>query len=262
MRDLKFAQAEGPLGESIRYSLWQKGKRFRPTLCLLWAEAFGISPQRVLPLAMAVEMLHTYSLIHDDLPCMDDDDVRRGEPTNHKIFGEDMALLAGDALQAEAFAVIAGGHVHDAKIGMHLVQLLAEAVGSQGMVGGQAVDIRAEGKVLSRDELLQMHAMKTGALIRLASEGVAVVAGLPLAKQQCMRRFGEELGLAFQLADDLLDSSEQKLEPGSFPALVGWAAAQEMLSQVSKQAFALLCELGIEKGPLHDLVQFNLERRN
>ena len=172
-----------------------------------------------------------------------------------------MALLAGDALQAEAFGVLGQGYRQDPEIGLSLVRLLTEAIGIKGMVGGQAIDIRAKDKKLDREMLLRMHAMKTGALIRLACEGAAVALGLPFEKQKLIRNFGEEIGLAFQLADDLLDSSPQNLEPGSFPELVGWSATQKMLAEVTERAVQILIQLGIEKGPLHELVRFNVERK-
>jgi geranylgeranyl diphosphate synthase type II len=248
------------LQASVRYSLLQTGKRFRPVLCMLLCEEFGVPPQRALPLSAALEMIHTYSLIHDDLPCMDDDDVRRGQPTNHKKFGEALALLAGDALQAEAFGWIARGYPQDSGVVAKLVLLLAEAAGSLGMVGGQAIDMGLDGQVLDLQKMRVMHAMKTGALIRLACEGAGVVMGLPAEKQKTLRQFGENLGLAFQIADDLLDSTEEKIEAGSYPALLGLAASRQALCEVTQESLAHLQSLGLTRGSVYDLVKYNEQR--
>ena len=216
------------LKQSIAYSYSRGGKRFRPVLSLLIAETFAVHPQRVLPWAMAVEMIHTYSLIHDDLPCMDNDDFRRGEPTNHKKFGETTALLAGDALLTEAFALIAQSYKEDPAIGLRLVALLSQAAGLFGMVGGQAIDLEFQKLKPSFADLEQMHLMKTGALIRVSAEGAALICGLPSEKIQLCRQFGERLGLAFQIQDDLIDAKE-KQEPGSFPEVLGLEQTENYL---------------------------------
>jgi len=247
------------LKDSITYSYSRGGKRFRPVLSLLLAEGFAVHPQRVLPWALAVEMIHTYSLIHDDLPSMDNDDFRRGEPTNHKVFGETTALLAGDALLTEAFGHIANSYWEEPKLGLHLVSLLSQASGILGMVGGQAIDLEFHRQKPSLDELELMHRMKTGALIRASAEGAALICGLPIEKIQICREFGENLGLAFQLKDDLLDSGEKE-EPGSYPGVVGLEKTRDYLFEVTENAKQNLQQLGISKGPLYELVQFNLER--
>jgi geranylgeranyl diphosphate synthase, type II len=249
------------LKKSMQYSSLQNGKRFRPVLCLMVSDAFGIGPQKVLPFACAVEMIHTYSLIHDDLPCMDNDDFRRGEPTNHKVFGETTALLAGDGLLTEAFVLISQAYADSPAVAIELVGLLGKAAGITGMVGGQAIDIKAQEKLPDLDGLSQMHSMKTGALIRVSCEGAAVAGGLPREKRGIIRDFGAELGLAFQLADDILDSSAGKLEKGSFPDLIGLAETKAYLDQVSRRSSGLLRQLGIEKGPLHELVEYNRLRK-
>ncbi len=250
------------LKKSIEYSLLQGGKRFRPVLCLLIAESFGVSPQRILPWAMAVEMIHTYSLIHDDLPCMDNDDLRRGQPTNHKVYGETTALLAGDGLLTEAFSVVADGFSQESQIGLRLIQILSEAAGIRGMVGGQALDIEAKKEKLGIQELNLMHSLKTGALIRACAEGTAVACGLPIEKVQICREFGAQLGLAFQVKDDLLDSSEGKLESGSFPEVLGLEKTQNYLQEITHQAGDKLKKLEIFDGLLHDLIFFNQNRQN
>lgn len=258
-----FAHLQGLklLESSVRYSTFQSGKRFRPALCILICEQFGVHPQRVLPLAATIEMIHTYSLIHDDLPCMDDDDERRGLPTNHVKFGEAMALLAGDALHAEAFGHIAKSYAQDPAMAIRLIELLAEACGPLGMVGGQAIDIQQE-KLTEISDLKKMHEMKTGALIRFCCEGASVVMGLPQDKQKLLRHFGESLGFAFQLADDLLDSQEENLEIGSYPALLGLTKTREILDGVTQDCFATLGKLGIEQGPIYELVKFNATRKS
>lgn len=248
------------LKKSISYSYSRGGKRFRPLLALLVAETFAVHPQRVLPWALALEMIHTYSLIHDDLPCMDNDDFRRGEPTNHKVYGETTALLAGDALLTEAFGHLATSYGEDPQLGLRLVGLLSQAAGLAGMVGGQAIDLEFHEEMPTRSQLEVMHRLKTGALIRASAEGAALICGLPAEKTRLCREFGESLGLAFQIQDDLLDSVETD-EPGSFPAVEGHEKAKEFLLKVSDQAQENLRQLGVFDGPLFELLQFNLQRK-
>jgi geranylgeranyl diphosphate synthase type II len=261
LTDWQLPEARGisRLQESMGYSLLKGGKRFRPMLSLLIAETFAVHPKKVLPWAAAIEMIHTYSLIHDDLPCMDNDDFRRGEPTNHKVYGETTALLAGDALLTEAFAHISDKYAGEPAIGLSLVSILSKAAGLFGMVGGQAIDLESQKSLASLDELKLMHQMKTGALIRASAEGAAVICCLPADKILFVRKFGEDLGMAFQLKDDLLDSNDE-IELGSFPAVLGLAGTSDYLSQVSQSALNSLTLLDITKGPLVDLVEFNLYR--
>ncbi|MFN7727674.1 MAG: polyprenyl synthetase family protein, partial [Bdellovibrio sp.] len=247
------------LHKSVEYSLTRGGKRFRPVLSLLIGEAFAVSPKRLLPWAVAVEMIHTYSLIHDDLPAMDNDTVRRGEPTNHMVFGEATALLAGDALLTEAFGVIAFGYESEPHIAVSLIRLLTEAAGLRGMVGGQAIDLKSKLSVLELSELIRMQEMKTGALIRVSSEGAALICGLPSSKQKLCREFGANLGFAFQLQDDLLDSTETT-EKGSYPDKLGLEKTKEKLLEVSAQARDCLKQLELSNGELADLIQMNLDR--
>lgn len=245
------------LRKSFEYSLVRGGKRFRPVLSLLLAEEFGVSPKRILPFAMAVEMIHTYSLIHDDLPCMDNDDIRRGEPTNHKVFGESTALLAGDALLTEAFFLLSTAYEDQPAIAVKLIRLLSEAAGILGMVGGQAIDMKAKGLLPNQTELEHMHAMKTGALIRVSCEGAAVASSLLPEKIQNAKEFGAHLGFAFQLADDLLDSVEGQIEKGSFPDLIGLEKTKSLLMHTSEKAIQSLQNMGIQSGNLHQLVEYN-----
>lgn len=202
------------LQEAMAYSLMAGGKRIRPVLALETCRMCGGRLEDALPLGCAVEMVHTYSLIHDDLPCMDDDDLRRGRPTNHKVYGEAMAVLAGDGLLTGAFQVLAqeGGALSPAQL-LQAVECLACAAGAWGMVGGQALDMDGEGKELSLTELERLQSLKTGALISAAAEMGAIAAGGSEEQRQAVRRYAQALGRAFQIRDDMLDviSSDQEL---------------------------------------------------
>ncbi len=261
LKSWELPEAKGiqKLQEAMAYSLCKGGKRFRPMLSLLIAEAFAVHPKKALAWATAVEMIHTYSLIHDDLPCMDNDDLRRGVPTNHKVFGETTALLAGDSLLTEAFHLISSEYSQEPAIGLKLVAILSSAAGLLGMVGGQAIDLESQKSAASFEELKLMHQLKTGALIRASAEGAAVICCLPSEKILFCRKFGEDLGMAFQLKDDLLDSAEE-IETGSFPALLGLEGTTKYLDEISQSALNALALLDIGEGPLVDLVDFNLYR--
>lgn len=245
------------LKKSMEYSLLGGGKRFRPLLSLIFAETFGVSPKEVAPWALAVEMIHTYSLIHDDLPCMDNDDFRRGEPTNHKVFGESTALLSGDALLTESFLVLTKNY--RSELSAKLVYLLSEAAGMRGMIGGQSIDMLSKIKKLSRDEILFMHQTKTGALIRVAVAGSAEICGLPEEKKKFATEFGEHLGLAFQMKDDLLDSQES-IEVGSLVEIIGQNETEKLLAETSQRAKSGLLNLDVTTGPLMGLIEMNLNR--
>ena len=193
--------------DSERYSLFAGGKRIRPLLTLEFCRLFGGEDAAALPFACAVEMIHTYSLIHDDLPCMDDDDLRRGKPTNHKVFGESTALLAGDALLTGAFEAAASNREAGAEISAKAVAYLANCAGRYGMVGGQIMDLEGEKKKLTLDELIKLHSLKTGALISAAAVLGALAAGVDF-DDTCMEdvvTYAEKIGLAFQIVDDILD---------------------------------------------------------
>ena len=196
-----------PLYDAARYSLLAQGKMLRPSLVLAAAHAFGAEANLALDPACALEMVHTYSLIHDDLPCMDDDDLRRGKPTLHKVFPEGIALLAGDYLLTYAFEVIAHAPRLSLDQKLRLVQILSRAAGSQGMIGGQAADIDAAGEEIDEASLLQMHRGKTGALLAAALQFGAVVGGAPESLFVPLENLGVEIGLAFQFLDDLLDAT-------------------------------------------------------
>lgn len=192
---------------SARYSLLAGGKRIRPTLMLAFCETLGGNIETALPYACAIEMIHTYSLIHDDLPCMDNDDLRRGKPSNHKMFGEDIALLAGDALQALAFEIMLSPDALS-KAGLNgakAAHILADECGISGMVGGQVIDLETEGKDPDLDTIREMYSKKTGALIRAACTMGAVLSGADDTLVSAARLYAEKIGLAFQIVDDILD---------------------------------------------------------
>lgn len=230
--------------EAMNYSLLAGGKRIRPVLMMAVYESFGLSEDDILPFATALEMIHTYSLIHDDLPSMDNDDLRRGKPTNHVVFGEAMAILAGDALLNLAFETALSAPF-DAERKLKAVALMAKASGYLGMIGGQVVDLEGEKRKLSLSELKEMHAMKTGALIRAAAEMGCALSG---KDSGLLSEYAENLGLAFQLKDDILDEtatveelgknigSDIKNDKSTFINLCGMEKAEEMLNEATNKA--------------------------
>lgn len=247
------------LAEAMLYSAGAGGKRFRPVLSLLVADLFGCPRQQVLPFAIAVEFVHTYSLIHDDLPCMDNDDFRRGKPTNHKVFGEASALLAGDALLTEAFLTIAEAYQETPAVAVTLTRILSQAAGLRGMVGGQAIDLKAS--QLSSEELTHLHELKTGRLIQVAAEGAAVIAGATESQRTSVAKFGALLGLAFQIADDILDQDDKDQGPRSFITLLGLEGTQKYLNEISESAFTALQELPERSSILEAMIAFNQQRK-
>lgn len=259
--ELPQGAAIAELRKSMLYSATNGGKRFRPVLSLLVGELLGASTEKVMPFAAAVEMVHTYSLIHDDLPCMDNDDMRRGKPTNHKVFGEDFALLAGDALLTEAFLLIVENYSDSSFLTGQLCRLLSEAAGIRGMVGGQAVDLRAGDRVMSLEELTHLHRLKTGALIRLSVEGAAVIAGAKPSDVESLKKFGEGLGLAFQIADDVLDHGEKGQDLRSFTGVLGLEDTKKYLAEVSANILSDLHKVSAEAPMLEYLIGFNQNRQ-
>jgi len=248
------------IADSIEYSLLNGGKRFRPSLGLKLSESLGTHPKIVLPWLLAVEMVHTYSLIHDDLPCMDNDDIRRGKPTNHKIFGEDIALLAGDALASEAFLLIAEHYSERPEIALFLVTELARAMGPLGMVKGQVMDLQSKKIALQKDDILEMHHLKTGALIRVVILGVAKLLGLPEKKVAQLAEIGTQAGLAFQLKDDLLDSA-QSIEAGSLPSCIGISNTEQLLKNTYDKVLEILADLNMSDSPFAEILHFNQTRK-
>jgi geranylgeranyl diphosphate synthase, type II len=240
-----------PLREAMSYSLMAGGKRMRPILLLAACEALGGDRNRALPVACAVEMVHTYSLIHDDLPAMDDDDLRRGKPTNHKVFGEAMAILAGDALLTHAFYIAIqafrkGGAPADQVLAV--MEELSELAGAKGMVGGQAADLLGEQGVTRLDELDRIHTRKTGDLIVFSLKAGGRLAGAAPGHLAALERFGYNIGLAFQIQDDILDvagderklgkplKSDEKQLKVTYPYLMGLDASRERVEKLTSEA--------------------------
>ncbi|MUM78673.1 polyprenyl synthetase family protein [Pseudodesulfovibrio sp. F-1] len=262
---------------SMEYSLLAGGKRLRPVLTLAWASMLGSDPARVMPFAASLECIHTYSLIHDDLPAMDDDDLRRGKPSNHKQFDEATAILAGDGLLTEAFSLMSEAalvHGLPPERVLRAVSLLASAAGGGGMVGGQAVDMAFTGRTeVALEELRQMHAMKTGALITAACECGAVLAGASNRDVENAREYGRAIGVAFQIVDDVLDvegdtntlgkpaGSDAAMGKSTYPALIGLGRSRELASEYTAQAVERLADYdGEEKSLLADLARYIVDR--
>ncbi len=262
--------------EAMRYSLLGGGKRLRPILCLAAAEAVGSASEQVLPVACALEMIHTYSLIHDDLPAMDNDDLRRGRPTCHKQFDEATAILAGDGLLTAAFLVLAEGAVRQpaqAAIYAEVIHLIAQAAGHEGMVGGQMADLLAEGQPSSLEQVEAIHRLKTGALLTASVRSGALLGGGTPDQVAALSRYGEKFGLVFQITDDLLDVEGDTVEMGkptgmdavrqkaTYPAVLGVAGAKTQARHLVAAALADLVDFGDAAAPLRELVQYLLVRR-
>jgi geranylgeranyl diphosphate synthase type II len=249
---------------AMRYGLFPGGKRIRPILTLAAGELFGGKQEDVLPFACAVEMIHAYSLIHDDLPALDDDDLRRGAPAAHKVFGEGMALLAGDGLLTEAFCLLSAPEVRKSLGANLLAELIHEigcAVGVAGLVGGQAADLEAEEHEVDLAAVEYVHVRKTGALIHASVRVGARVAGAQDAELRQISRYGEYLGLAFQIADDVVDHQGDAPEPraesgrkerrkATYPSIVGVAQAKQRLAELLQQAVKQLNSFGTGAEPL------------
>lgn len=243
------ATAPDPIYRSMRYSVFAGGKRFRPVLCLAACESLGENAQRVLPVAAAIEMVHTYSLIHDDLPAMDDDDFRRGKATNHKVFGEAIAILAGDALLTAAIEMLSRSE-YDHDVRCRLITMLTQAIGTCGMIGGQVIDMVSEARRLNRIELEQLHSMKTAALIRFAAEASAVVLRSGQTAEEAFASYGESIGLGFQIVDDILDvegktevlgktaGKDLKKMKVTYPSLIGIEESRQLAANLVETACA------------------------
>ena len=260
-----------------RYSVLGPGKRIRPALVYATAETLGVSAGQVDAAACAVELIHAYSLVHDDLPAMDDDDLRRGRPTCHRAFDEATAILAGDSLQVLAFKILAShpGAPVDAATRVRLIETLADASGTSGMAGGQALDLAAEGRSLTLAEIEQIHVLKTGALIRASVVMAAHCApSLDPARLQSLADFGSTVGIAFQIQDDLLDvegdvaligkatgSDEARAMP-TYPAIAGLESARARVRELHRSAADSLATHGWGNGPLADLADWLLTRRH
>jgi geranylgeranyl diphosphate synthase, type II len=274
----RFLPPPGRVTPTVRramvYSLFPGGKRLRPILAIASCRALGGRVADVLPLACAIEMIHTYSLIHDDLPALDNDDLRRGRATSHRMFGEAMAILAGDALLTHAFEVAAsypsGSRLAGRK--MHAIRLLAHAAGVTGMIGGQVMDLEAEGRRITFATLTRIHRGKTGALISAAAQIGGLMAGGRPPEIKALRDYGDGTGLAFQIIDDILDlegteaslgktiGKDLRARKATYPALLGVAASRRRAKRAVEEAVAAAESLGRPAGPLVTLARFILER--
>jgi geranylgeranyl diphosphate synthase type II len=264
------------LHRAMRYSVLAPGKRLRPILVIAGAEAVGGAAPAVMQTACALELIHAYSLIHDDLPAMDDDDYRRGRLTNHKVFGEAMAILAGDALLTLAFRLIAdnASRMSDPRMIARVVADVADAAGTDGMVGGQVVDIESEGKDVTAETLEYIHRHKTAALIRVSLCAGATLAGARPEQLAAIRAAGEVLGLAFQIVDDILDvegslaelgktaGSDERKKKATYPALFGLEVSRRKARTLIDEAKRSLDPLGPAATPIRALADFVLERRS
>lgn len=258
-------QAGWTIHKAMRYGLFSGGKRLRPILMLASGELFGANVKTIMPFAAAMEMIHTYSLIHDDLPALDDDDFRRGQPTVHKAYGEGIALLAGDALLTEAFHVMtepAVARTLDPRLVLKLVHEISRAAGIGGMAGGQAVDLEAEEREADIATVEYIHVRKTGALL-LASLRVGAILGGASAKElRRVSRYGEFFGLAFQIADDIIDHSAngRELKKATYPAIVGIAAAKSRARELLRQCLSEIEPFGNKAEPLGAIARAVVER--
>ena len=267
-------EGTSPLHKAMRYSVFVGGKRLRPILLLTAGEACGAEPDTLLPAACAVELVHTYSLIHDDLPAFDDDELRRGKPTSHIVFGEAIAILAGDALQTLAFTHLADAarHSQDPRAWSEVAWELGNAAGSTGMAGGQCQDIESEGVSLTLTDLEALHGSKTGALLTGCVRMGAILAAADEAALHSLTTYGRAVGLAFQVVDDLLDveGSVEDLgkTPGAdvarrkstYPALLGVDAARAEAERLRHQAISALEPFGERAAPLRTIADFVVER--
>ncbi len=262
--------------EAMHYSLFAGGKRLRPILCLAGAEAVGGDINEALPVACALEMIHTYSLIHDDLPAMDDDDLRRGQPTCHKQFDQATAILAGDGLLPEAFRIIAEispQYTGRETVLLEVIELIATAAGYRGMVGGQMLDLLAEGRKVTIKELETIHRLKTGALLTASARAGAMVGGGSRQEVTMLTGYGEKFGLAFQVTDDILDvegdsaemgkavGADAKRQKATYPGLLGLEQAKTWARRLVEAAVAEIEPLGEKAAPLQELARYLLKRR-
>lgn len=260
--------------DAMAYSLLAGGKRIRPVLLMATAEALGVKGYNYLPVACGLEMIHTYSLIHDDLPCMDDDDYRRGRLTNHKVFGEAMAVLAGDGLLTLAFEVMLEQKNVDPRVLIETVREMAMCAGNFGMVGGQGLDLENEGKSISAEELRKMHAGKTGALFIAAVRGGAHLAGANEQELLALTKFADLLGLAFQITDDILDvegttedlgksaGSDEKNHKSTYVSLYGLEAAKALAEKTVAEALECLEMFGENAEALREITRLMCSRKN
>lgn len=260
--------------DSCSYSLNIGGKRIRPTLLALSYYIYKEDYKKVMPMAAAVEMIHTYSLIHDDLPCMDNDDLRRGKPTNHIKFQENIAVLAGDALLNEAMILMMDYALKNKENSLKAAYEVAIAAGAEGMIGGQVVDVISEGKTISKDELQYMHSKKTGALIKSSILAGAILANAPEDDLKALEEYGEKLGLVFQIKDDILDvvgdaevlgkniNSDAEHDKVNFISVYGLEKCNELCITLSEECIQILRQLTVNADCLIELTYTLLNREN
>jgi geranylgeranyl diphosphate synthase type II len=260
--------------QAMRYSIFAGGKRLRPVICLATAEVLRGKIDDALPLACAVECIHTYSLIHDDLPCMDNDDFRRGKPTSHKVFGEAMAVLAGDGLLTIAFEIAASCKTRPRYSHAAIIREIAVAAGSQALIGGQVADAEGEGKEITPAQLRYIHENKTAALIASSIRLGAMSANATTKQLEKLTEFGQSLGLAFQVIDDILDVTQTteklgksagkdiKAQKATYPALLGLEKAKKEADRLTAKARAALKPFGKNAKPLEAIADFLLSRES
>jgi len=265
------------LHKAIRHSLFDGGKRIRPILSITTFEALGGKGDAILPFACALEMIHTYSLIHDDLPAIDNDDYRRGKPTCHKVFGEAIGILAGDALLTEAFKLMTSRHLHeklchDQRLILDIIHEVAQAAGILGMIGGQVIDIESEGKEVDFSTLQYIHTHKTGALILASIRIGAKLASADEDRLKAFTRYGERIGLAFQIVDDVLNvegkaallgkktGSDLSKGKATYPSLLGLEESKRRAKELVELAVEALGQFGPEANPLREIARFIIAR--
>jgi geranylgeranyl diphosphate synthase, type II len=273
--EVALPEQDGPesrVVEAMRYSLFAGGKRLRPILCLAASEAVGGETRSAMPAGCALEMIHTYSLIHDDLPAMDDDDLRRGKPTNHKVFGEAIAILAGDALLTEAFVLLSDYSSLLPERMVQVIKVIAEAASYRGMVGGQVVDMLSQNKPADLETVQQMHKRKTAALIAAATESGALAGRGSEAQVAALARYGRAIGLAFQIADDILDiegdtellgkttGADEARGKVTYPAAVGLERSRQAANEMINDALAALEGFDDRAYPLRSLAHYIITR--
>jgi len=261
--------------ESMRYSVFAGGKRLRPALLVASAEAVGGDREGVLPFAVAVEFIHTYTLIHDDLPALDDDNLRRGKPTNHRVFGEAIAILAGDALLTQAFVLMTNAALMDSIPSKHILRAaheMGKSVGSTGVIGGQVVDLESEGKPIDKDTLEYIHIYKTGFFFKSCIRVGALLGRADFKQLNALSSFGAHIGLAFQIIDDILDitGDQEKLgkdvgsdvdrEKATYPALFGMEESKRKAEKLVEDGIGQLKDFGGNADPLRDIARFFVQR--
>ena len=268
-----YHNVSGILKEAIKYSIEGDGKRFRPLLCMITAKSLGQDYKIVMPTACAIEFIHTYSLIHDDLPSIDNDDLRRGKPTCHKKFGEDIAILTGDTLFSEAFNIILKYQLTDAETKVRVLSEIADATGAEGMAGGQIIDVYYTGKKMNKDRLEYMHRKKTGKLITASVRCAAIICGANEEILKKLTAYSDNIGLAFQITDDILDIKSNKIIAGkttgkdlrqkknTYTTIFGVKKSKKIAEEKVKESIEIIKSMDIEHKWLINIAKFLLFRK-